>query len=103
MITSAGYQVYAINFPRFFILRDAPREDEEYRGLLLHLSQGDYLSTLASIMRFFEETISGKEVSPEMQAAQLKALRSQIKNLLYLNKNYKLVPKDRYESLHKEK
>ena len=59
-----------------------------------HLAQNDYLSTLATVLRFFEETINDNKTTPEMRELQLKSIKGVINDLLYLNKHYVVVPKD---------
>lgn len=62
---------------------------------LFHVSAGDYLSTLASILRFFEESIHDKKITPEMRELQLKTIKGVMSDLLYLNKNYTIISKDK--------
>ncbi len=94
------YFIY--NEPKNWFLNDRPnsanylsKEDDRVHreSLLFHVSQGDYLSTLATILRFFEESIKDKEVSPEMREKQLKTIEIVMSDLLYLNDNFDLIRK----------
>ncbi|OGI64456.1 hypothetical protein A3H53_01440 [Candidatus Nomurabacteria bacterium RIFCSPLOWO2_02_FULL_40_10] len=53
-----------------------------------------YITTLASILRFFEETIKDTKTTPEMRSLQLVSIRKVINDLLYLNKHHTIVLKD---------
>jgi hypothetical protein len=64
-------------------------------SLLFHVSKGDYLSTLATVLRFFEETIHDKGTSAEMREKQLKNIQIVMSDLLYLNDNFDIVPKSK--------
>ena|SRR3989344_8477672 len=102
MSQTISYSLYTINFPKYWLVRDEP-EDRLYtpeianvphNSMLFHVKAGDYISTLASIMRFFEETIKDSKTTPEMRSLQLVSIRKVINDLLYLNKHYTIVPKD---------
>lgn len=101
MNQSISYPMYAINFPKYWLLRDEPSNksyakasDESARTLLFHLEKGDYLSTVATILKFFEETIGEENKSEEMKSLQFKVLQNTVKDLLYVEKNYSIVAKD---------
>ena len=100
MFPSIYYQNYTINFPKYWLVRDKPTheystdEKPAHRSMIFHVSAGDYITTLASIMRFFEESIYEKNITKEMRALQLESIRGVISDLLYLNKHYEIVPKD---------
>lgn len=88
--------------PKKWFLNDRPdsknylstEEEKSHKdSLLFHVSQGDYLSTLATILRFFEESIKDKNISEEMREKQLKTIQIVMSDLLYLNDNFDLVPK----------
>ena len=102
MFPSAYYPVYRIHFPKYWFGRDKPsgniyfpaQKDSNRKELFFHLAQNDYLSTLATVLRFFEETINDNKTTPEMRELQLKSIKGVINDLLYLNKHYVVVPKD---------
>jgi hypothetical protein len=91
MFPSIYYQRYTINFPKYWLLRDEPSHTE----LLFHVSEDDYFSTLATVLRFYEESVNSKDISPEMRTLQIKTIKDVIENLLYLSKNYTIVSKDK--------
>lgn len=103
MFPSIYYPTYKIYFPKHWFVRDEPldgaylptQKDSSHQELLFHVSQNDYLSTLATVLRFFEETISDNKSTPEMRELQLKSIRSVMNDLLYLNQHYVIVPKDK--------
>jgi len=95
--------LYKINVPKMWLINDRPDSNkylssEKYKAhidsLLFHVSKGDYFSTLATVLRFFEETIYNKEISPKMREMQLKTIQIVMSDLLYLNDHYDLIPKD---------
>lgn len=94
--------VYNISISETIFINDKPdsakylsKEDDiaHKAELLFHVSKGDYLSTLATILRFFEESIKDKEVSPEMREKLLRDIEIIMSDLLYLNDNFDLIPK----------
>lgn len=103
MITPISYSLYTINFPRYWLVRDEPADrlytpeiaNTPHQNMLFHVQAGDYIPTLASILRFFEETIQNSKTTPEMRSLQLVSIRKIINDLLYLNKHYTIVPKDK--------
>ncbi|MEI7709097.1 MAG: hypothetical protein WCI76_00075 [bacterium] len=95
-------QLYSISSPKFWLVNDRPdsakyltAEDNKahMKSLLFHVSKGDYLSTLSTVLRFFEESIKNKEITPEMTDLELKTIKIAMSDLLYLNDNYDLVLK----------
>lgn len=69
-------------------------DDAAHRAsLLFHVERGDYLSTLATVLRFFEESIHDKDISPEMREKLLKTIGIVMSDLLYLNDNFDIIPK----------
>lgn len=84
------------------VLRDKPfnsvylgsnEEDSLDQEFIFHVLNGDYFSNLATILGFFEETLEKGSIDPKMREFQLKSLKAARENLLYLEKNYQLVPK----------
>ena len=99
-----SFSLYTINFPKYWLVRDEPADrlyssevvNSPHTSMKFHVSAGDYISTLATILKFFEESVKdGAKVTPEMRQLQLKTAKDVINDLLYLNKNYKIVPKDK--------
>lgn len=87
---------------KFWILNDRPdsrqylsaSDDEAHRAsLLFHVAEGDYLSTLSTVLRFFEESIKDREISEEQRQMQLKTIEIIMSDLLYLSDNFDIVPK----------
>lgn len=102
MLPSIYYPSYTISFPKIWFVRDEPNDNVYYpsqdkknnhTSLLFHVDQNDYFSTLATILRFYEESINEKNISPEMRELQLKTIKDVMSDLLYLNKNYAIAPK----------
>jgi hypothetical protein len=96
-----AYPLYTINFPKHWLVRDEPvnrlyfpATEKCNEEMLFHVRSGDYLTTLASILRFFEETIKDNNITPEMRELQTKKIRELIDNLICLNKSYTIVPRD---------
>ncbi len=102
MFPSISYSLYTINFPKHWLVRDEPIDrlytpeiaNAPHKSMMFHVQAGDYISTLASILRFFEETIKDATTKPEMRTLQLKSIKDVMSDLLYLNKHYTIVPKD---------
>ena len=102
MSTQISYSLYTINFPKYWLVRDEPSDwlyspeiaNAPHKNMLFHVQAGDYITTLASILRFFEETIKDSKTTPEMRSLQLVSIRKVISDLLYLNKYYTIAPKD---------
>ncbi len=104
MSNNYSTSLYKINLPKSWLLHDRPdskkylssAEDKAHRGsLLFHIKKGDYFSTLATVLRFFEEAIDKTDISAEMRAKDLKIIRILMSDLLYLSDNFDLVRKDR--------
>lgn|SRR3989344_5936550 len=104
MFQSIYYPSYAINFPKLWFIRDKPIDNVyfpsqdrklDHASLLFHIKQNDYFSTLATILRFYEESINDKNISPQMRDLQLKTIKDVMSDLLYLNKNYVITPRDK--------
>lgn len=91
MFASVHYSTYEVRFPKYWLIRDEP---SSHASLLFHVGQNDYFSTLATILRFYEESIHEKNTTPEMRELQLKTIKNVMNDLLYLNKKYTIVPKD---------
>lgn len=100
------YPLYTFNLPRYWLVRDVPSgrtylpiSDKRcplvsHGSMMFHVSAGDYLTTLVSILRFFEESLKDDKITPEMRALELKTIREVMSDLIYLNKSYTLVPKN---------
>lgn len=107
MFPSISYPLYRINLPKHWLVRDRPiskpyapaTEKLPHASMLFHVTAGDYITTLATILRFFEESIYDKKITPEMRELQLKTIRDVMSDLLYLDKHYVIVAKDLYEKL----
>lgn len=104
MFPSIYYPTYAVRVPKFWFVRDQPvnntysssqNKNLNHAELLFHVSQNDYFSTLASVLRFYEESINDKNITPEMRDMQLKTIKNVISDLLYLNKNYTIALKNK--------
>ncbi len=102
MFITSRYRLYKIRFPKYWLVRDesvdmlySPEiENSPHTSMLFHISAGDYLSTLATILRFFEETISDEKTTPEMRKLQLETMKDLRNDLLYLHRHYAIVPRD---------
>jgi hypothetical protein len=112
VFSSISYQLYTVHVPKHWLVRDEPvskyypstTEDFPHQNMLFHVSAGDYITTLATILRFFEETIHDKKITPEMRTLQLETIRNVMNDLLYLDKNYTIIPKEKlYMDSHNEK
>ena len=98
-----SYSLYKIHLPRHWLVHDEPIQKTYLRSqdvsnhteLLFHVSKGDYLSTLATILRFFEEAIYEQKLTPEMRQLELNSIKRVINDLLYLDKNFDIVPKNK--------
>jgi hypothetical protein len=87
---------YKLDFNKLWFVYDHPGGSEEYgkhKGLLFHVNHGDYFSTLASILRFYEESIKEGKIDGGMQKIELKTISKVIEDLLYLDKNFSIIPK----------
>lgn len=84
---------YKIHLSRYWLVRDEP-VNLDHNGLLFHVNQNDYFSTLATILRFYEESINNKNVEQNMRSLQSKTIKNVMNDLLYLDKNYIIVPKN---------
>lgn len=71
----------------------------DHKSLVFHLEAGDYTTTLTSILRFFEETIKNENVTSEMRELQLISIRKVMSDLLYINRNYKIVPREKEKKI----
>lgn len=105
MFPSIYYPSYTISFPKVWFVRDEPADKVYFPGkggkefnhasLLFHVGQNDYFSTLATILRFYEESINDKNIAPQMRDLQLKTIKDVMGDLLYLSKNYIITQKDK--------
>lgn len=85
---SAYYSIYTVSEPRYWLLRDEP-----HAVVRFHVCHGDYFSTLATILRFYEETLEAGTDTPEMHALKLATVKEVIADLRYLDRHFKIVPK----------
>jgi len=101
MFTSG--QFYTLNLSRFWLVRDEPKgisysrgqEAASHKSLLFHISEGDYILTLATVLRFFEDSIKSEEADEQVRRIKLDLIRGVIDDLFYLDENYMLVPKNK--------
>ncbi len=102
MFSTISYSLYTVHFPKYWLIRDEPADrlytpaidKVPHTSMKFHVSAGDYITTLASILRFFEETIKDGKTTPEMRKLQLRSIHDVMGDLLYLNKHYTIVPKE---------
>ena len=102
MFPSIYYPTYQIRFPKYWLVRDEPignvyypsQDKKDLASLLFHVAQNDYFSTLATILRFYEESINDKNITPEMREIQLKTIKDVMNDLLYLDKKYIIASKN---------
>src|SRR3989338_5030415 len=101
MFPSIYYPAYQIFDSRYWLIHDRPGGDpesgaEDYRArMLFHIKENDYFSTLATILRFYEEYIqSAVSTDSKMRELELQAIKNIIQELLYLDKNFIIAPKD---------
>ena len=93
---------YNIRISKYFLINDGSgnvyspelEQASDHKSLVFHLEAGDYTTTLTSILRFFEEAIKNENVTPEMRELQLTSIRKVMSDLLYINKNYRIIPRD---------
>ncbi len=104
MFPSIYFPSYAVRPSRYWLVCDKPKdkvyathsnEVMPHAGLILHLKENDYITTLATYLRFFEETIVDPKSTPEMRQLQFKTIKELIADLLYLNEYYTIAPKVR--------
>lgn len=102
MIISTYYPLYTVKNSKYWLVRDDAKEkyssqegECNHPSLLFHVQQDDYLSTLATILRFFEESMDDTNISQDVRDLQLKIIRNIIGEILYLSKYYKIVPKNK--------
>ncbi len=81
---------YAVRTPKYWHLRDKPIS----AGLLFHIQENDYFATLATIMKFYQEAIQGKDTTPEMRKLDLDVIQNVTNDLMYLHKNFTIIPKE---------
>ena len=80
MVSSTYYTIV----PRYWLVRDKPREN-----LFFHVENDDYFGTLATVLSLAREQLEKEEIS----AWQIGTLKKETDNLIFLQKNYKIVPK----------
>jgi len=98
MITQS-YFPYTIHFPKYWILNDRPEKKKaysrEHTNLLFHVSNNDYFGTLATVLSLMEESIYDKSPSSKIREWELKTLRQSTNDLMYLQENHIIVPKQK--------
>lgn len=82
---------YPILLPKYWQVADRAEKKYERADLLFHLSKNDYFGTLATKLHLMEELIKDKDFSAEKQKWKIQTLKREIENLLFLQKNYKIV------------
>lgn len=99
MFPSISYPIYTIK-PKYWLVRDEPVyiEKDSQKNLLFQISSESYIPNLVARLQFFQETIRDRKTSPEMRIIQLRAMKTTLKELLYIEKNYRIVPKDSKQS-----
>lgn len=66
-------------------------DTERLARLHFHLKTGDYFPTLATILGFVEETISGYPASPDtLPSLERELIHSVRKDLMYLHEYYRI-------------
>lgn len=103
---SSTLSPYTISLSKYWLLHDKPiiraytpaqrelEEKSQHQSMLFHVQAGDYISTLTTILRFFEESIADNKITPEMRRLQVVSIGNVIKDLLYLDKHYSIVRKE---------
>jgi len=94
--------IYTLHFPRFWTLRDEParapyarnEKTNSHESLLFHISQGDYILTLAAVLEFFKDSIKSEEIDEKVRQVKLDLIGGVIDDLIYLDDHYKIVSKD---------
>jgi len=82
---------YFVSSPVYFIVRDAPSENER---LLFHIRTGDYFAMVATALGFVEEALETKE-EDTLPSPELSVLRQIKKDLLFLHAHYDICEKQR--------
>ena len=90
-----AYPLYKIHYPKYWSVNDKPKRGYDRESLLFHISKNDYFGTLATVLGLMEEIARNEKLSPEIYAWQLESLRRAGSDLLYLQENYQIVPKDK--------
>ncbi|MCF7862756.1 MAG: hypothetical protein K9L98_01980 [Candidatus Pacebacteria bacterium] len=85
---------YKIIFPKYWWVED--RSKEKYKStreenLLFHVSQNDYFGTLATVLQLVQEDLP--EVTQKSKYHKM-ILKNSTKDLMFLQKNYKISPKN---------
>ena len=90
---------YTIKSPSFWLVKEKPKEGYERKSpqkdLLFHILKEDYFGTLATALGLVEESSRLGVITEELRKWQVSCLKRSRKDLLYLQKNYKIVLKNR--------
>ena len=93
---------YTIHLLKYWQVADRPkdkylRSQEEdifsKKNLLFHISNDDYFGTLATVLGLLKETILEKNIGESKKEWQRKALNKTSSELMFLQENYKIIPK----------
>lgn len=69
-------------------------DEDSKKTLQFHVKNGDYVRTLITILRFFEEIImNDASITNEERENRIFMMQKVISDLFYLNDNYKIIPK----------
>ena len=93
MITqSRSVAVYKIR-SRYFLIRDTAYDNE--RAIDFHVKTGDCFPTIATIAGLLEDSLIESREKGQPPADYVITVLEQLrKNLMYLDKNYKIVPEE---------
>ena len=109
------YPSYAIDFPKYWLVGDKDKskysrsfdelkdtdkkvkKNSDISNLFFHISKQDYFGTLATVLQLMRETLLSKDISNENKKWQIEVLLRNREELLFLQKNYKIVSKKENE------
>ncbi|MFH2104703.1 MAG: hypothetical protein ABII72_00505 [Parcubacteria group bacterium] len=83
LIFTGNYQL-RVNYP--WVVCDS-EEDQRVEGIKDHVEAGDYFASLATVLDLTSQTVKKTNVTGDKRLQKLK------KDLLYLQKNYRIVEK----------
>lgn len=96
-------RTYEPSLPLFFVLRDTP-EDERLARLRFHITKADYFPFLATILGFAKESLTENgATATDVGKKQIEFLSDTQKDLIHLQQNYQITPKETPTSFTKEK
>jgi len=73
------------------VMRDEPGSTKE--NIELHVRADDYFPMMSTMLGFLEESISLCDPMDALSEAQIRAISAARKDLAYLHKHYRIVPK----------